>query len=106
MPIYCYGCQKCDVEVEIIHSMKELETPSEEVLSQISCNEKTCTENVCDGEKFKQIPQMFGHNRFNSLSPSEKKGIMKARSHAHYKKEIADRRHDFDQKIIKEIKGN
>lgn len=42
MPIYVYECQNCGKCEDVLHSMAEIDNPSEDTQKQISCCEHTC----------------------------------------------------------------
>ena len=102
MPNYVYRCQWCKKEIEVFHTMKEVDEPSEELLEKISCplkedcvekNLKHCAKD--EDLVFKRIPQMpqiMGMVNGSSLKGKERAQTIqkerKQRSHEHFKKEI------------------
>lgn len=55
MPIYLYECPNCGKQEDVLHSMAEIDNPSEEIQQQTSCCEHTCPF-VTEGNK-KIIPE-------------------------------------------------
>jgi hypothetical protein len=106
MPEYIYRCPKCGVEREVMHSMSEIDKPSEETQLETSCNPITCQDfNNSDlGLKFERIPQSCNFGKFNLLSQADKATMLKKRSHDHYEKEVKEVKHQMDKDIVNQVK--
>lgn len=120
MPRYDYYCEKCGLQVEVFHSIKECDDPSEDTQKQISCNENTCplinnlqsSQEIVPsyGQCFKRgvcAPNIHGVVGGSSVGQRgvllKKQKERKLRSRKHFKKEIMptldkpDRQH-FEKK--------
>jgi tRNA A37 threonylcarbamoyladenosine modification protein TsaB len=48
MPVYVYRCSKCKKEKEVVHSIKEIDEPTEELINGITCH----------GRQMIRVPQL------------------------------------------------
>lgn len=105
MPEYLYRCSKCGIEREVMHSMGEIDKPSEAIQLETSCNPITCPDvsNSDLGLKFDRIPQSCNFGKFNLLSTADKTKMLKKRSHDHYEKEVKEVKHQMDKDIVKQV---
>jgi hypothetical protein len=90
MPFYHYRCPVCSREKEVLHSLDEyarLTRP--ETIAQTTC---AADHAAAQMERFFAIPDTLQINRFEGLSSAEKEQMLTARSTAHYKREIRDRK--------------
>lgn len=78
MPFYLYRCDICQNEKEIFHPMKEVDEPSDSLLTSITC---------CNQTRHR-VPQMTGSSSFQRKDSISKKEILLKRSSQHFKKEI------------------
>lgn len=95
MPEYLYKCKKCDLAVEVWHSMKECDTPSEETKAQITCPSECVNKH---SEVFERIPTSFSFGTFDSMTPVQRRDVLKTRSKEHFDKHIKERKHEMHKK--------
>ena len=115
MPLYQYYCDTCHKEVEIFHSMSEIDNPSEETQIATSCNATTCKghEDAVLGRPMRRIfgtPAVlkFGHgsgNKGGLLSKEEKSKAYRKRSADDNEKQgFNERRVEDTKKIVEKFK--
>lgn len=56
-------------------------------------------------EYFEEVGEAGAYLKFNSLSKEDKRTLLKKRSNDHFKKEIAERKHQQSEKFYKEMRN-
>jgi hypothetical protein len=106
MPVYIYKCKWCGGTKEVVHSITEIDNPSEETLEETTCPyDRECRTNIEQHlgmetptasdlklVRVPQAPQLMGFVNGSSLKGSERNEEIqkerKKRSTEHFKKEI------------------
>lgn len=110
--IYCYKCPVCERSFDIEHPMSETSNPSEETLKKITCEGFGKCEYIEESEQeisknivFNRDYSSVNFTKFNSLSPEEKRKVLKNRATKDFKKNIQEKKIALQQKAVNELKN-
>lgn len=104
MPIYTYRDDETGFEKEVLHSMKEMDTPSEETLKEITYQGRLM-HRVPGSFSVTNLP-MHGGGKIDPVKAAKVRAMAKETSKTHYKKEIEGMKKEINKNLIKSIKGN
>jgi len=102
--IYEYKCPLCESIFDIEHPMSEVGNPSPETLEKLKCPGLGKCENIKEGEEELSSKIVFQRHygscnfmKFDSLSPTEKREVLKKRAAGDYKKNIEERKREMQK---------
>ncbi len=104
MPIYEYKCPFCDKVKDVLHTMAELDNPSNKTLEQITCNANTCeheSQAGVNGTLWQRQVTQVAMGKFAGMNNEQKKNFLKKRSSDHFKKEIEPRKAEIQHEQLK-----
>jgi hypothetical protein len=101
MPTYDYKCGTCGAVKEVVHSMAEMSAPSQETQTETTCfcRYRAATDWQCTA-MHRIISQAPALGTIAGMSPSQRREVLKKRSHEHFKKEIAPVKEQMNKDFI------
>lgn len=98
-------CENCKKEKDIPHYIIAIRNGQPVYINKSNKREICCDE--CN-QKLKPVIEEVDltgvkFHRFSSMSVQEKQKLLKKRSHAHFEKEIKERKHEMGKETIKKL---